>query len=119
MAKSPGELLRVPHEVEQRIHHVHIPARSRERIWLSLVDQVELEGVVVARLRDPSNGLSDRSQLVVQGGGFDDFSFGLQLVEDFLAHLLFFILTLLFVLSLAASGCNYYCHTHRRNGVKK
>jgi hypothetical protein len=65
MAKSSGEMLRVLYEVEERIDHVHIAARGRERVRLSFVDQIKLERMVVAGLRDASDGISDRSQLVV------------------------------------------------------
>jgi len=63
----------------------------------------ELEGGVVSGLRDPSDGIRDRLQLVVQRGRFYDFSLGLEFVENFLAHLQLFIRTLR---GLAAGNCN-------------
>src|SRR5260221_4599574 len=94
MAKSSRELLSVLYEIEERIHDVHIAARGREGVRLSFVDQVELERMVVSGLSDPGDGVRDRPQLVVQRGRFDDFALGLQLVEDFLAHLQLVVLIL-------------------------
>jgi hypothetical protein len=58
------------------------------------MNQVELKGVVVLRLRRSGDGIRNRSQLVVKRRGFHDLAFGLQFIEDLLAHLLFFVLTL-------------------------
>jgi hypothetical protein len=56
------------------------------------VYQVKLEGVIVAGLGCPSDGIGNRIQHVVERGRLDDFALGLQLVIDLLAHRHFFVL---------------------------
>ena len=66
MTQRSSKLLSVFHEVHERIHHINIPAGSREGIRLLLVDQVKPEGMVVTGLRRLSNGIRYWFQLVVQ-----------------------------------------------------
>jgi len=94
VTKSSSELFGVLNEIEERIHDVHIAAWGCERIWLSLVNEVELEGVIVPGLGDLCDSIRNRLLLVIQRRGFDDFAFGLQLVKNFLTHLQFFVRTL-------------------------
>jgi len=94
MTQGSGELLRILYEIQQRIDNVHVPARSCERVWLSFVYQVELERMVVSRLRRSGNGVCNRSQLIVQRGRFDDFGACFQLIKDFPPQLRFRVLIL-------------------------
>ena len=94
MTQCSGELLLVLYEIQQRIHDIYVAARSCEGVRLRFVNQIELEGMVIAGLRRLCDGVRNRLQLVVQRRRFDDFPFGLQLVEDLLAHLHFLILIL-------------------------
>src|SRR5215467_6206811 len=65
MAKRAGELFRVLYEIEERIHYIHVPARGCECVRLSLMDEVELKRMVVSGLRNPSDCIRNRLQLVV------------------------------------------------------
>jgi hypothetical protein len=94
VAKGAREFLPVLYEIQKRIDNIHVAARSRERVRLRFMNQVELERVVVLRLRGLGNGVGNRSQLIVQRRGFDDFAFGLEFVEDLLPHLQFVVLIL-------------------------
>ena len=81
MTERTGELFSALDEIHQRIHDVDIPAWSPESIRLFFVNQIELERMVVSRLRCLRNGVSD---LASTGRGF-------QLVEDLLTHLHFLV----------------------------
>jgi len=117
VTQSSGKLLCVLHEVKERIHNIHVAAGSCESVRLRFVNQIKPERVVVARLRRLRNGIGNRLQLVVQWGGFDDFALRLQLVEDLLAHLHFFVLVLarLFIRSgtSASAGAGHRTHEGR------
>jgi len=103
VTERSGELLRVLYEIEERVHDVDISARDRERIRLSFVDQVEFEGVVVLWLRGPADSISDRPELIIQGGRVDNFALGFQFRERLLPELQLLILRL-FVISGGAAG---------------
>src|SRR5208283_2420097 len=94
VTQSAGEFIGVFHEVQERIDHVDIAAWSRESVGLSFMDEIELEWVVVSRLCCVGDGVRNRSQLIIERRGFDDFALGLQFVEYFLTQLHFFVLIL-------------------------
>src|SRR5271157_1944144 len=66
VTQRSGELFRVLYEIQERIDDVHIAARGCECVWLSFVNQIKLERVVVSRLRRSGNGVRYGSQRVVQ-----------------------------------------------------
>src|SRR5260370_7596403 len=71
VAESSRELLRVLDEIEKRIHDIHVATRRCESIWLSFVDQIELEGTVVPLLRHSADALPNTPHLLLQRGSSD------------------------------------------------
>ena len=66
VAQGSRELLLVPHKKKQRIGDVDVTARGREGVGLRLVNQVDLERVLVGRLRRPHDRLDHGEQGGVQ-----------------------------------------------------
>ncbi len=74
MTQRAGELLLVFYEVQERVHDINVATRSSEGVRLRFVNQIELEGMVIAGLCCLSNGVRNWLQLVVQRRRFDDFA---------------------------------------------
>src|SRR5271157_6514947 len=56
------------------------------------MNQIELERIVVLRLRRPGYGVGNRFQWIIQRGGFHDFTIPPKFIENLLAHLALLIL---------------------------
>src|SRR5579864_4848718 len=65
VTQGPGELVRILHEIQERIDNIYVAARGRKRVWLSFMNQIELERVVISWLSRPGDGVRNRFQLVV------------------------------------------------------
>ena len=65
VTQSASEFVGVLHEVQQRIDDINVPTRGGKRVRLRFVNQIELEGMVVSRLRRSRDGLRNRPQLIV------------------------------------------------------
>ena len=94
MTEGSSELLLALYEMQQRIDDIDVASRSCKGIRLRLVNEVELERMIVARLCCLGNSVRNGLQLIVQRRGLYDLALGLQLVEDLLAQLLFLVLIL-------------------------
>jgi hypothetical protein len=55
MAEGSRQLLRVLDEIQQGIQERDVAARRGEGVGLGFVDEVELEGMRIARLSNPRN----------------------------------------------------------------
>ena len=65
VTQSAREFVSVLNEIQEGIDNINIPTRGGEGIWLRFVNQIELEGVVVSRLRGSRDGLRNWFQLIV------------------------------------------------------
>ncbi len=88
VAEHAGQLVLVVDEVHQRVGHVDVAARYRERVRLSLVHEDEPERVLILRIRDGLDALTDRREHGVQRRIRDDLALLLELLVDLLADLL-------------------------------
>src|SRR5271157_5797222 len=57
VTERASELVRISYEIQKRIDHIHVAARSCECIRLLFMNQIELERMIVAGLGCPSDGI--------------------------------------------------------------
>ncbi len=60
VAQDRREIFTILHEIQKRVRDVDASARNGECIRSGIMNQKELEGMLVVRLRNPSDRCGDR-----------------------------------------------------------